>query len=139
VIGDSIHNFIDGVVIMAAFASSPSLGIATSIAVISHELPQEVGDFAILLNSGYSKRRAFTLNLLSSLTAILGAIAAYLFLNIMEKATPYIMAVAAASFLYIALADLVPGLSRPRTVAQIVRQSLLVAAGIATIVLPRFL
>ena len=105
-IGDAFHNLTDGVVIAASFLSSIPIGIAASLSVIAHEIPQEVGDFAILLNSGYSKRRALLLNILSSLNTVPGAILAYYALGIVHTAIPYAMAISAASFLYIALADL---------------------------------
>jgi zinc and cadmium transporter len=108
-IGDSIHNFVDGVAIAVAFAGSVPLGIATSVAVIAHEIPQEVGDFAILLQSGYSRSRALGFNILSSLTTFPGAIMTYFMLPIIQSWVPYLLSVSAASFIYIALADLVPG------------------------------
>jgi zinc and cadmium transporter len=107
-LGDSIHNFVDGAAIDAAFSSSVSLGIAASVAVFAHEVPQEVGDFAILLESGYSRARAFAYNAVSSTCAILGAVLTYFFLVSLQNAVPYLMSLSAASFLYIALADLVP-------------------------------
>ncbi|MBN2464540.1 ZIP family metal transporter [candidate division WOR-3 bacterium] len=108
-IGDSLHNFVDGVAITAAFTGSVPLGIATSVAVIAHEVPQEVGDFAILLESGYSRSRAFLYNALSSLTALLGAVLTYFLLPFIQPLVPYLLSVSAASFIYIALADIVPG------------------------------
>jgi zinc and cadmium transporter len=108
-VGDSIHNLVDGVAIAAAFAGSVPLGITTSVAVIAHEVPQEVGDFAILLKSGYSRSRALWYNALSSLTALLGAIITYFLLPFVESLVPYLLSVSGASFIYIALADLVPG------------------------------
>ncbi len=108
-VGDSMHNFADGVAIAVAFSSSISLGIATSIAVITHEVPQEVGDFAILLESGYARSRALWLNTLSSLAALPGAVATFFFLPVVQPMLPYLLSISAASFIYIALADLVPG------------------------------
>ncbi len=107
-LGDSIHNFVDGVAIAVAFSASIPLGIAASVAVFAHEVPQEVGDFAILLESGYSRARAFTYNAISSTSAILGAVLTYFFLLSLQNAVPYLMSLSAASFLYIALADLIP-------------------------------
>jgi len=107
-LGDSIHNFVDGVAIAAAFSSSVPLGIAASVAVCAHEVPQEVGDFAILLEGGYSRARAFAYNAISSTCAVLGAILTCFFLVSLQSAVPYLMSFSAASFLCIALADLVP-------------------------------
>jgi len=132
-IGDGFHNFVDGIVIAAAFLTSIPLGLATSLAVIAHEVPQEVGDFAILLNNGYSKKRALTLNLLSSLTTLPGAIIAYFFLGATQEAVPFILAISAASFIYIAVADLVPGLHRQTGLMSSLRQLFLMLAGISTI------
>ncbi len=109
IIGDSIHNFVDGVAIAVAFSASLPLGIATAVAVVTHEVPQEVGDFAILLHSGFSRPRALLFNMLSSLTALLGAILAILLLPVARWSVPYLLSLSAGSFIYIALADLVPG------------------------------
>lgn len=132
-IGDAFHNFVDGVVIAAAFLVSMPLGIATSVAVIAHEVPQEVGDFAILMDSGYSRSRAFWLNTLSASATLPGALAGYFWLGKMEHAIAYILALSAASFVYIALADLVPTLHRRTKPWQSVVQLALLVAGIATI------
>ncbi|MCQ8127684.1 ZIP family metal transporter [Methylomonas rivi] len=134
-IGDAFHNFVDGVVIAAAFLNSVPLGIATALAVIAHEVPQEVGDFAILLDSGYSRSRALLLNGLSSSTTLPGALIAYFWLGGTREAVPYILAVSAASFIYIAAADLIPALNRQVTLAASVRQFVLLLAGIGTIAL----
>jgi zinc and cadmium transporter len=134
-IGDSIHNFVDGVAIAAAFAASTSLGIATSVAIIAHEVPQEVGDFAILLESGYSRSRALLFNLLSSLTAMAGALLTYFLLPVIESWTPYLLAVSAASFIYIALADLVPGRREDGGLRSLLWELPLIALGITTIIL----
>jgi zinc and cadmium transporter len=133
--GDALHNFGDGIVISATFMTSVPLGIATSLAVISHEIPQEVGDFAILLQSGYSKWQALLYNTLSSLGSLAGALLAYIFLREVRAATPYVMALSAASFIYIATVDLIPGLHRRVRLAEGARQLLLLLAGIGTILL----
>ena len=133
-IGDSVHNFVDGVAIAAAFAGSVPLGIATSVAVIAHEVPQEVGDFAILLESGYSRSRALWFNTLSSLAALPGAVMTFFLLPVIQWLVPYLLSMSAASFIYIALADLVPGrraTGGPRSLAW---ELPLVALGIGTIV-----
>jgi zinc and cadmium transporter len=134
-VGDALHNFVDGVVIAAAFAAGVPLGVATGLAVAAHELPQEVGDFAILLSAGYSRGSALGWNLVSGATTLAGAILAYAILEPLAGAIPYVLALAAASFLYIGLADLVPGLhGRPGARAGI-RDLLLMFAGVATVVL----
>ena len=132
-IGDAFHNFVDGFVIAAAFLTSVPLGIAASLAVIAHEIPQEVGDFAILLENGYSKTRALVLNLLSSLTTVPGAIIAYFFLGATREAVPFILALSAASFIYIAIADLVPSLHRQTGLKPALTQLALILVGIGTI------
>ncbi len=133
-IGDAFHNFVDGVVIAAAFLVSVPLGIATAVAVIAHEVPQEVGDFAILLDSGYSRAKAFWLNMLSAAATLPGALAGYFWLARMEQAIGTILALSAASFVYIALADLVPSLHRRTLPSQALVQILLLLAGIGTVV-----
>ena len=134
-IGDAFHNFVDGFVIAAAFLTSIPLGIAASLAVIAHEIPQEVGDFAILLDNGYSRTRALLLNMLSSLATLPGALIAYFFLGATREAVPYILALSAASFIYIAIADLVPILHRQIGITSTLRQLGLMLAGIGTIAL----
>ncbi|MDP1831681.1 MAG: ZIP family metal transporter [Geothrix sp.] len=136
-VGDAFHNFVDGVVIAAAFLTSVPVGIATSMAVIAHEIPQELGDFAILLHSGLSKARALSYNLLSSLTTLPGALLGWYWLAEVRQAIPYVLALSAASFIYIAVADLVPGLHRRTGAKAVAGQTLLVLAGIATIALFR--
>ena len=132
-IGDAFHNFVDGAVIAAAVMTSVPLGVSTAIAVAAHEIPQEVGDFAILLHAGYSRRRALVLNAITAGAGAVGALLAVLFLDLVPRLLPYCLALAAASFLYVAMADLIPGLHRGRTNGGSLRQVLLVAAGIATI------
>jgi zinc and cadmium transporter len=133
-IGDSLHNFVDGVAIAAAFAESVPLGIAISVAVIAHEVPQEVGDFAILLESGYSRSRALCFNALSSLAALLGAVMTYFLLPVVQSLVPYLLSVSAASFIYIALADLVPGRRATGGLRSLAWELPLIALGIGTIV-----
>jgi zinc and cadmium transporter len=137
-IGDAFHNFVDGFVIAAAFLTSMSMGVAASLAVIAHEIPQEVGDFAILLDNGYGRAKALVLNGLSALATVPGAILAYYWLGEMREVVPYILALSAASFIYIATADLIPGLHRQSTVAASAIQLVLLLAGIGTIALFRF-
>lgn len=132
-IGDAFHNFVDGVVIAAAFLTSIPLGMATAFAVIAHEVPQEIGDFAILLDNGYSRTKAFILNSLSAAATLPGAVAAYFWLSEVSQVMPFILALSAASFIYIAVADLIPGLHRQTAFAAAIRQLILLLAGIATI------
>jgi zinc and cadmium transporter len=122
IVGDAFHTFVDGAVIAAAVVTSVPLGITTALAVATHEIPQEVGDVAILLRAGYSRLRAFTLNLLSGLGGILGAIA-----------MPYVLSFAAGNFLYVAMADLIPDLHHGGLQGGPVRQLVLIGAGILTI------
>jgi len=134
-VGDSIHNALDGVLIAAAFLSDMSLGLVTTFAVAAHEIPHRVGDFAILVHAGLSRRRAVLLNLATGIASVIGAIAAYFGLRQANGVLPFALAFAAAGFLYIAVAGLIPGLHRrsdPRTSAA---QVLLISLGIAVIAL----
>ncbi|MEE9494172.1 MAG: ZIP family metal transporter [Gammaproteobacteria bacterium] len=132
-IGDGMHNFIDGILIGAAFLTDIHLGIVTSLAVAAHEIPQEVGDFAILLHSGFSRKRALFFNVLSSLTTVLGGLLAWFSFQDMQELIPYALAIAASSFIYIAVADLIPGLHRRVEFADTIKQVMLIAAGVAVI------
>lgn len=134
-IGDTFHNFVDGVLIAAAFVESTPLGIVTAMAIIAHEIPQEAGDFLILLHSGYSRGKALAFNLLSSLATLVGGILAYFALSHMETLVPVFLALAAASMIYVAVADLIPGLHKRTELRATAQQVLLIAAGIASIVL----
>ena len=134
IIGDAFHNFLDGVVIGTAVRTSVPLGISTALAVATHEIPQELGDLAILLNAGYSRRRAFLLNLVSGLSAVLGALVAVLALEWVPQINQYVLSVAAAGFLYVAMADLIPDLHRGRIDSKTFRQLGLAIAGIGTVV-----
>lgn len=136
-LGDAIHNFFDGIVIAASFLSGPILGVSSALAVVAHEIPQEVGDFAILLHSGYGRRRALAYNLLSSSTTTVAAIAAYFALASIQPLVPYVLAVSASSFLYIAMSDLVPGLHRGFSFRTAVVQVAFIVAGILTMALIR--
>jgi zinc and cadmium transporter len=135
IVGDSFHNFVDGAVIATAVMTSVPLGISTAIAVAAHEIPQELGDFAILLHAGYSRSRALLLNVLSGLSSAAGALVAFVAFDFVPTLRPYCLALAAASFLYVAMADLIPGLHRGRTDATSMRQILLIGAGIGTMML----
>ena len=131
--GDAFHNLLDGVLIAAAFLTDPHLGIVTTLAVFAHEIPQEVGDLAILLNGGMSRRRAFALNVAVSLTSIAGAVLAWFLLARALEWLPYALAIAAASFLYVAVADLIPGLHRRVDARTSVQQVVFIGLGIAVI------
>jgi zinc and cadmium transporter len=132
-IGDSFHNFVDGILIAAAFLESTELGIVTAAAVIAHEIPQEMGDFVILLHSGYSKRKALVLNLLASLAMLVGALLGYAALQAMSEWVNSMLAIAAASMIYVAVADLIPGLHKRPELHQTVHQVALIALGVGAI------
>lgn len=133
ILGDSIHNFVDGVLIGAAFLTDPQLGVITSLAVAAHEIPQEVGDFAILLHSGYSRRDALLYNVLASLTTVIGGILAYFGLSELHHALPYFLTLAASSFIYIAVADLIPSLHQKTDIKTSLEQIGLILAGVVLI------
>ena len=130
ILGDGIHNFVDGVLIAAAFLTDVQLGIVTSLAVAAHEIPQEVGDFAILLDSGYSKGKALFYNILASLTTVLGGVLAYFSLEDLHDSLPYFLALTASSFIYIAVADLIPSLHTKTDMKTSLQQIALIAAGV---------
>ena len=133
-IGDAFHNFLDGAIICTAVLTSVPLGINTAIAVAAHEIPQEVGDVAVLLAAGYTRGRALLLNIVTGVSGILGAILAYAAVEVVPGIRPYVLAVSSASLLYIAMSDLIPDLHRGTIDASAMRQVVLIAAGIGTIV-----
>jgi zinc and cadmium transporter len=132
-VGDSIHNLADGVLIAAAFLADHRLGWLTAAAIAAHEIPQEIGDFIVLLNAGYTRRRALAYNALSGLAAVVGGVAGYLALDAAREALPFVLVLAASSFVYIALADLVPDMQRQRRRGESAVQVGLLLAGIAVI------
>jgi zinc and cadmium transporter len=134
-IGDTFHNFCDGVVIAAAFLADFNLGIVTSVAIIAHEVPQEVGDFLVLLHSGFTKRQALLFNMASSLGSVLGGLIGYWGLAAIQQWVPYALALAASSMIYVAVADLIPGLQRRVRLAETLLQLVLLGAGIGVIAL----
>ena len=134
IVGDAFHTFVDGAVIAAAVLTSIPLGITTALAVATHEIPQEVGDVAILLRAGYSRSRAFTLNVLSGIGGILGAAGMMAATQMLPHALPYVLAFAAGNFLYVAMSDLIPDLHRGGLEGGPFRQLLLIGAGVLTIV-----
>lgn len=132
-VGDSMHNLVDGVLIAAAFMTDFHLGVVTTLAVAAHEIPQELGDFIILLHSGFSRAKALVFNVLSSLTTVIGGVAAYYGLHEMQHLLPYVLAVAAASFIYVAVADLIPTLHKRTHMTATLQQILLIGAGVGII------
>lgn len=137
-VGDTFHNFVDGVLIAAAFMESVPLGIITALAMIAHEIPQEVGDFVILLHSGYSRGKALAFNLLSSLATLVGGLLAYGAFSVAHGMVPVFLALAAASMIYVAVADLIPGLHRRPEIHATVQQVLLIGLGVASIEFAHF-
>lgn len=135
IIGDAFHTFVDGAVIAAATLTSPWLGLTTALATAAHEVPQELGDSAILLQAGYGRVQALALNLLSGLGGILGALFVWLTLGQLPTVLPYVIAFAAGSFLYVAMSDLIPNLHRGRVQVNPVAQVLLISAGLFTLMM----
>jgi len=138
-VGDTFHNFVDGILICAAFMVDMQVGLVTALAIIAHEIPQEVGDFLILLHSGYSKKKAFLFNIGSSLATLAGGLIAYLALNLVEQWVPYILSLAAASMLYVAVADLIPGLHKRTALRDTLSQLLLIVLGVASVAVTKWL
>ena len=132
-IGDTFHNFCDGVVIAAAFLADFNLGVVTAVAIIAHEVPQEVGDFLVLLHSGFSRRAAVLFNIASSLGSVAGGLIGYWALGAVQHWVPYALALAASSMIYVAVADLIPGLQRRIRLAETLQQLVLLGAGIGVI------
>ncbi len=133
VVGDTVHNFLDGVLIAAAFLQSIELGVVTAVAIIAHEIPQEVGDFLILLHSGYTKARALAMNLLSSAATVVGGVIGYYSLRLVIELEAILLGFVAASMIYVAVADLIPGLHRRPQLRDTAVQALLIALGIGAI------
>lgn len=131
--GDGFHNLLDGILIAAAFMTDVHLGLVTAAAVIVHEIPQEVGDLAILLHGGMSRRKALWLNLAASLTSVIGGVIAYFALGAAMVVLPYAITLAAASFIYIAVADLIPGLHKRVDAESGVQQFSLISLGVLLI------
>lgn len=134
-VGDTFHNFVDGILIAAAFMIDIKLGAVTAIAIIAHEIPQEVGDFLILLHSGYTKKQAFLFNIFSSLATVVGGLAAYFALQVVSDWIPTILGLAAASMIYVAVADLIPGLHKRTELKATIQQVTLIAVGVGSIFL----
>lgn len=134
ILGDSIHNFVDGVLIAAAFLTDPQLGMVTSLAVAAHEIPQEVGDFAILLHSGYPRGKALLYNVLASLATVIGGVLAYFGMAPLHDWLPYFLCLAASSFIYIAVADLIPSLHKKTDTKTSLQQIGFILCGVLLIV-----
>jgi zinc and cadmium transporter len=132
-VGDTMHNALDGVLIAAAFLIDINLGIMTSLAVLAHEVPSEVGNFAVLLHGGMSRARALTWNLITALGAMIGGVVGYFALSAVKPALPYALGVSAASLLYVAVADLIPGLHRKVDARSSLLQLVLIALGVALV------
>ncbi|HEY9273539.1 ZIP family metal transporter [Achromobacter sp.] len=132
-IGSSLHNLCDGVLVAAAFLTDPLLGVLTAASIIVHEVPHKLGDFVVLLNAGLARRRAFSLILFTSLCSAVGGIIGYFVLQQAQAWVPYVLVVAASSFLYISVADLMPQMHERVSLADAVPQLLLVGVGVALI------
>ena len=134
-LGDSIHNFCDGIIIAAAFLADTRLGTVTALAIIAHEIPQEVGDYIVLLNAGLSRRKALAYNAISGMAAVVGGVIGYFIVGPWEALFPYLLVVASSSFIYVAVADLIPQLQHRLTLRQTAAQLAWLAAGLCIVVL----
>jgi zinc and cadmium transporter len=133
-VGDGLHNFTDGILIAAAFLANPNLGIITGLAIIAHEIPQEIGDFIVLLNAGFSRKRAYFYNLLCSLMAVAGGVLGYFMLERAAGWIPYVLVFASSGFIYIAVSDLMPQMQRRATLRETVPQVILIALGVGIVI-----
>ena len=133
IIGDGFHNFTDGFAIAAAFTADVRLGVVTSVAIVAHELPQELGNFLVLIHSGFSKSRALFWNVVSSFATLAGAIIAYFALRTFEEYSVVFLCFAASSMIYVAIADLIPGLHKRTSARESALQIALVALGVLSI------
>jgi zinc and cadmium transporter len=133
-VGDGLHNFTDGILIAAAFLADPNLGIITAVAIIAHEIPQEIGDFIVLLNAGFTRARAYLYNLICSLMAVIGGVLGYLTLDRATEWIPYVLVFASSGFIYIAVSDLMPQMQRRATLRDTIPQILLISLGVGVVV-----
>ena len=133
-VGDGVHNFVDGVLIAAAFIANPEVGILTAIAIIAHEIPQEIGNFMVLLNAGFSKKRALIYNMVCGLLAVVGGILGYAFLEQSIAWIPYLLVFASSSFIYIAVSDLMPQMNRRIQIKESIKQITLILLGVGLVV-----
>ena len=129
-VGDSIHNFCDGIIIAAAFLADTHLGMVTALAIIAHEIPQEVGDYVVLLNAGFTRARALLYNAISGMAAVLGGVVGYFVVGPWESLFPYLLVVAASSFIYVSVADLLPQLQRRLPLGDTLAQVAWIAGGL---------
>ncbi|MFZ6750574.1 ZIP family metal transporter [Undibacterium sp. Ren11W] len=129
-VGDGMHNFTDGILIAAAFLADPKLGLVTGLAIIAHEIPQEIGDFIILLNAGFSRTRAYVYNLICSLMAVVGGVLGFYMLEDASNLIPYVLVFASSGFIYIAVSDLMPQMQRRATLRETIPQILLIGCGV---------
>jgi zinc and cadmium transporter len=132
-VGDGLHNFTDGILIAAAFLANPNLGIITAVAIIAHEIPQEIGDFIVLLNAGFTRMRAYVYNLICSLMAVLGGVVGYATLGSAQTWIPYVLVLASSGFIYIAVSDLMPQMQRRATLRETIPQLALIALGVGIV------
>jgi len=136
-VGDSIHNFCDGVIIAAAFLADSGLGVVTALAIVAHEIPQEAGDYIVLLNAGFSRRKALAFNALSGLAAVAGGVLGYFLVGPWQAALPYLLVAASSSFIYVAVADLLPQLQQRLAWRETLAQVAWIGAGLALVLLTR--
>ncbi|WP_310447997.1 ZIP family metal transporter [Thiobacillus sp.] len=134
-VGDTFHNFVDGIIIAGAFIADFRLGVVTTLAIIAHEIPQEIGDFLILLHSGYTRTRALLLNFLSGVATLVGALIGYFALSMLQGWTPVLLGLAGASMLYVAMSDLIPGLHKRAEIGATLQQLALIGLGIGSVAL----
>jgi zinc and cadmium transporter len=135
VVGDAVHTLVDGLVIAAATLTDVSLGITTALAIVAHEIPQEVGDYIVLLNAGFSRARALFFNAVSGLASVLGGLIGYFVVGPWESLFPYLLVVASSSFIYVAVADLIPQLQHRLSLKETAAQLAWLGAGLAIVVL----
>lgn len=138
-VGDTFHNFVDGIIIAGAFLADFRLGVVTSLAIIAHEIPQEIGDFLILLHSGYTRTQALLLNFLTAVATLIGALVGYYALSLLKGWTPVLLGLAGASMLYVALSDLIPGLHKRAEIGATLQQLVLIGMGIGSVGLVGYL
>jgi zinc and cadmium transporter len=135
IVGDSIHNFCDGIIIAAAFLADTQVGIVTSLAIIAHEIPQEVGDYIVLLNAGFSRGKALFYNAVSGLAAVVGGVVGYFIVGPWESLFPYLLVIASSSFIYVAVADLIPQLQHRLSLRETAAQLAWLGTGLLIVVL----
>jgi zinc and cadmium transporter len=134
-VGDGLHNFTDGILIAAAFLADPTVGLVTAMAIIAHEIPQEIGDFIVLLNAGFTRARAYAYNLICSGMSIVGGLVGYMMLERGMQWIPYVLVFASSGFIYIAVSDLMPQMQRRATLRETIPQIVLIALGVAIVLL----